>query len=559
MASRHHFKFVWLLIPGFLAGLLLATYEEARAGSGGNAAAAGAAGLAIGLIIGGMAAEQQKQQQQQGYPNCPSLHGPGAVNAASNPQRCTCRSGYTRVSEGGAWRCTPSGGNTAGTTRSIGGADRYENEKIQEALNLLGYDAGVVDGAPGEKTRQAIRRFQADRGFTQTGQLAAAEKQILFKTVEERRTALGDTRGGSGVPPTPPALPPTSPSVDSGISASDPRMELALWETVKDSKNRVELEEYVARYPGGQFTKVALRRIDQLTRDEAESRRPVESRRVLAGTLPPIDDEGYPKARQRRPDAVAVIIGNSAYKKDVPSVDYAGRDADAVKLLAIKTLGVESDNIVFRKNATRKDMDDVFGNEIDDHKGELWRKLDPAGGSDLFVFYSGHGLPSIEENADTYLLPVDGDPDRPKRSAYPVKQLMDILSKFPTRSTTVFLDACFSGKAADENATSLINSASPVFIPKGIPGNPKINAFAAAGPTQLASWDNKRGHGIFTRHLLLGLAGEADENKDKQVTAKELQVYLAKHVKRDARRDHGRDQEPSFTGKDTESLVMSSF
>src|SRR5262249_6665086 len=123
MASRQHIKYVWLLIPIFLAGLFLATYEEARAGSGGNAAAAGAAGLAIGLIIGGMAAEQQKQQeQQQAYPNCPSLHGPGAVNGASNPQRCVCRSGYARVSEGGSWRCTPNAGsgNTASTTRSIG-------------------------------------------------------------------------------------------------------------------------------------------------------------------------------------------------------------------------------------------------------------------------------------------------------------------------------------------------------------------------------------------------------------------------------------------------------
>jgi uncharacterized caspase-like protein len=275
--------------------------------------------------------------------------------------------------------------------------------------------------------------------------------------------------------------------------------------------------------------------------------------------LPPLDDAGYPKARQRRADAVAVIIGNSAYKNGVPSVDYGVRDAEAMKLLVIKTLGVESENVIVLKDATRVEMDGVFGNEKD-HKGKLWRQLDPDGRSDLFVFYSGHGLPGGEGNSDTFLLPIDGDPDRPSLSAYPVKQLLENLGKFSTRSTTVFFDACFSGKAADESGTPLVKAASPVFITKTIPSDPsKINVFAAAGPTQLASWDKKKGHGIFTRHVLLGLAGEADENKDKQVTAKELHGYLARHVRKDARREHGREQDPMFAGKDPESFVISSF
>jgi peptidoglycan hydrolase-like protein with peptidoglycan-binding domain len=557
MSSRHHFKYVWLLIPGFLAGLLLATYEEARAGSRGNAAAAGAAGLAIGLIIGGMAAEQQKQQQQQALPNCRSLHGPGAVNATSNPQRCACRSGYTRVSEGGAWRCTPSDSNTAGATRSIGGADRYENEKIQEALNLLGYDAGVVDGAPGEKTRQAVRRFQADRGFTQTGQLAAAEKQILFKTVEERRTALGDTRGGSGVPPTPPALPPTSPSADTGISASDPRMELALWETVKDSKSRVELEEYVARYPGGQFTKVALRRIEQITRDEVDKRPPVELRKDGASDFPAVDDANYPRARQRRSDAVAVIIGNSTYR-GTPNVEYAARDAEAMKLLAVKTLGLESDNIVFIKDATKTDFDGVFGSEKD-HKGRLWRLLDPDGRSDLYVFYSGHGVPGGKENDSHFLLPVDGDPNHASLTAYPVKQLLENLGKLATKSTTVFLDACFSGQSPDPAGAPLIKHASPVFVTKALPSDPtRINMFAAAGERELSSWDTETGHGIFTRFVISGLTGQADEDRNSEITAKELNDYLVRQVRKTARRMHGREQEPRFSGPNP-GFVLASY
>lgn len=42
---------------------------------------------------------------------------------------------------------------------------------IQEMLNDLGFDAGVVDGQSGPKTTAAIRAFQSYRGFRQSGVL----------------------------------------------------------------------------------------------------------------------------------------------------------------------------------------------------------------------------------------------------------------------------------------------------------------------------------------------------------------------------------------------------
>lgn len=561
MASRHRLKLVWLLVFGFLAGSFLALSQDARAGSGGNAAAAGAAGLAIGLIIGGMAAEQQAQQQQQQQqltiPNCRNIHGPGAVNAARNPSRCVCQSGYTKVSEGGTWHCASRGLDAAqGRERGIGGAmqSRAEIEKIQENLNLLGYDAGVVDGALGDKTRQAIIRFQADRGYPQTGQLSTAEQQVLLKAVEERRTAFGDNRGGSVVPPIPPA---TSPSVDPGASASDPRMEIALWETVKDSNSRAELEEYVARYPNGQFTKVALRRIEQINTDEAQKRPAVETRKDGAADFPAIDDGNYPRAKQRRGDAVAIIIGNSTYRS-APNVDYATRDAGAMQKLAIKTLGVESHNIIYINNATKTDFDGIFGSEKE-HKGKLWGYLDPDGRSDLYVFYSGHGVPGGKDNDNHFLLPVDGDPNHASLTAYPVKLLLENLGRLATKSTTVFLDACFSGQSPDPAGSPLIKHASPVFVTKALPSDPtKISLFAAAGETQLSSWDTETGHGIFTRYLISGLTGQADADGNSEVTVKELNEYLVRQVRKTARRMHLREQEPKFSGPNP-GLVLSSY
>lgn len=50
---------------------------------------------------------------------------------------------------------------------------------IQVRLNGLGYKCGVVDGAIGQKTKKAIRQFQADRGLTVDGIAGPATQGCL--------------------------------------------------------------------------------------------------------------------------------------------------------------------------------------------------------------------------------------------------------------------------------------------------------------------------------------------------------------------------------------------
>ena len=49
----------------------------------------------------------------------------------------------------------------------------------QVALNDQGYDVGAVDGQLGPITRNAVRRFQADRGLSQSGTLDGATLAAL--------------------------------------------------------------------------------------------------------------------------------------------------------------------------------------------------------------------------------------------------------------------------------------------------------------------------------------------------------------------------------------------
>lgn len=56
---------------------------------------------------------------------------------------------------------------------------RERPESLQVSLNALGYDAGMMDGYPGPKTRQALMEFQMDRCLTPTGQPDRDTAKIL--------------------------------------------------------------------------------------------------------------------------------------------------------------------------------------------------------------------------------------------------------------------------------------------------------------------------------------------------------------------------------------------
>ncbi|MBT5080607.1 MAG: caspase family protein [Rhodospirillaceae bacterium] len=140
---------------------------------------------------------------------------------------------------------------------------------------------------------------------------------------------------------------------------------------------------------------------------------------------------------------VAVIIGNKAYPGRTPDAEYAHNDAAAMRDFVVDRLGYRPGNIIDLRDATKGQMEAVFGTK-ETHKGKLFNWMRP-GKSDVVVFYSGHGVPGLQDKRG-YLLPVDGDPNLAEITGFPVDRLYANLAKLPARSVTVFLDACFSGE-----------------------------------------------------------------------------------------------------------------
>lgn len=254
--------------------------------------------------------------------------------------------------------------------------------------------------------------------------------------------------------------------------------------------------------------------------------------------------------QEKNNHAVAVIIGNMNYmsaKKSVPNVDYAINDARAIREILVEVKGYREGNIIYLEDATQAEMVSTLGNK-DNHKGRLFNWVRPE--SDVFIYYSGHGAPSLTDGSG-YLLPVDADPTTVELNGYPLDTLYQNIAKLSAKSITVVIDACFSGSSQGGTITKNASSISlkPITLPKVQKG---INVLAATDVGEIASWDTEAQHSLFTSYFLKALNGEADQkpygNEDRQVSLAEVEEFLHQEVTYMARRNYGRDQNPQISG-----------
>ena len=194
---------------------------------------------------------------------------------------------------------------------------------------------------------------------------------------------------------------------------------------------------------------------------------------ALAGAL------SAARAEFANPSGVAVIIGNRTYAGDIPAVDYAHRDADAFRRYVVDVLGFDPENVIDLRDATQAKMWSTFGSRTTPERSELWSYLEDEG-SDVVVFYSGHGAPGLDDRRG-YLLPVDADPNTAELNGYPIDLLYENLARLAEPKTArVYLDACFSGGSA--GGGMLIEGASPVFVEAARVVGPQGEAWAVHPP-----------------------------------------------------------------------------
>jgi hypothetical protein len=279
--------------------------------------------------------------------------------------------------------------------------------------------------------------------------------------------------------------------------------------------------------------------------------KPTAGQEELVPVIPISDvDKEIPVTNTKNPDSIAVVIGNRDYKnKDVPSVDYALNDAEAMKKYLINVLGYRAGNIVHEQNASKATFQSVFGTK-EDYKGKLYRYL-RKGESDIFIYYSGHGAPDTQ-NKRGYFVPVDADPEAIQLTGYALDQLYENIAKVArdkeSPNVYIIIEACFSGST---EKGFLLKNMSPVSIQVENPvlAMPNAVVLTSSMGSEVSSWYPEKGHSMFTYFFLKALKEAAGKGQ----TATAEGVFKSITDETDGlpyyvRRLHGRIQTPQIMG-----------
>ena len=242
----------------------------------------------------------------------------------------------------------------------------------------------------------------------------------------------------------------------------------------------------------------------------------------------------------------ALIIGIAQYKK-MPALQYADRDAIAFAEF-VKGQGVPDQNISLFLN------EDATRMNIVDELYRLSRRLKPQ---DRFYFYfGGHGDLEAKIGYENAMLLLHGSFKTGYFQGKEFLQLSELktwltaLSK--TQTQVIFIaDACHSGGliggSEGQTKTQRALQESWANVTKIL--SSQANEFSLEGQ----QWGG--GRGLFSFHLVNGLTGRADVNKNKLVSVKELDEYLRYHVRREASPNV---QTPLVVGEPTLALAKSS-
>jgi len=255
-----------------------------------------------------------------------------------------------------------------------------------------------------------------------------------------------------------------------------------------------------------------------------------------------------------RRNAIAVVIGIEKYDHFVVA-PYAENDASLLQNYFKNALGIEKVYTYKSKEVSGFFFDNTFNPSF----GELQRAI-KKGETDLFVFYSGHGIPS-KDGSMVFLLPSDGRMEAIESQGYDLNKLYANLQKLGAKSVTVFMDACFSGASRGseqyktENLTAMKGG---VRIKTNVDqpwiADPAFTVFVSSEFSETSLSFDPSETGLFTYYLCAGMQGKADLDGDKKITSGELSRYVIDRVKETSIKIRGL-QTPQFHGDENVVLI----
>lgn len=237
--------------------------------------------------------------------------------------------------------------------------------------------------------------------------------------------------------------------------------------------------------------------------------------------LTEIDEDGDPINTGKR---YAVIVGINDYNDSaIADLSKARNDAKAVGKI-LKEIGQFDSVFVMTDDIdVRNDPQHLYPTKlkIEEKIESVLRFINPE---DMVVFFfSGHGISDYDENG--YLVTADTVADKKFETSLKVDWIVQRFKDKKIRKSLLILDACRDILYSSKN-TNRDSIKEKVYTEAEVAAT-----FYSTKAGYYSYEDDESDYGVFTKHLIYGMEGRADENKDGVVSFGELEQYVNRGVK----------------------------
>ena len=233
----------------------------------------------------------------------------------------------------------------------------------------------------------------------------------------------------------------------------------------------------------------------------------------------------------KQPKAVGIVIGVGRFRETgIARVKHAARDAEVMATYLKSIGGIPSERVrtLVDTHALKSDLVEVL---------EEWlpERVDPT--TVVYVSVTARGVVEPTTGAVSIML-FDSTATSVLRR-YSLRRLQESLARLPIQRAVVMLDLSLELVSGKEAADMI----APRWEQEGS-GKEKIMWMVGnRGVQESHSYDPGR-HGLFTYHLLKGLGGAADLDKNGTILAGELCTYTKGQVLKMAHEQYDNEQEP---------------
>lgn len=240
---------------------------------------------------------------------------------------------------------------------------------------------------------------------------------------------------------------------------------------------------------------------------------------------------GLKRTEKTNNNTFALIISNDQCENYLYEPSFL-TDASTFELICEMTFGIPKKHIHHVASPTLSNLIkelDWLSNVMDAYDGD----------ANIIIYYAGPGVSDVS-TLKSYILPADGDALDPS-SGLSLNELYETLSKMPSKSVVVFIDACFNG--ARRNG-EMLTSARGIKI-KAKPAIPTGNivVFNASQEDETAWVWSEEGRGLFSYAILNAIKEEEDQG---DLTLGGLAPKIISYVKKTAVGEMGVSQTPNI-------------